>query len=212
VTIARHAVKLGLQFPRVSPRPTLVVPKVATGKAILQDELEARRNRWLGALNRANSQTNARRLEPSTYAWLRRHDCRWLRDKRPSPAPTPTSNGTRVNWTAREARFMATLTPADTRIKYRRPFQRCTVQNLAREIGAEGMLKYLNRMPILKAKMILLSEDTIQFARRRIVVTYLDAPGNQSYSQVRKLAGVRSSTSNLPAVRDYVFSQCPKIY
>jgi hypothetical protein len=106
---------------------------------------------------------------------------------------------------------MATLTAADIRIKNRMPFQRCTVQHLAREIGAEGMLKYLDRMPNLKAQMIVLSEDKVQFARRRIVATYTNTPGDRSFSQIRKLAGVRSSTASLPAVRDYVLSQCPEI-
>ncbi len=211
LTTSRHAVKLGLSFPRYSARPTHRVPTVAVKAKIAPRNLTQRRTSWLFALKQSGSQTKARLLEPATYAWLRRNDYRWLMENRPSPVVTP-SRRPRVNWSAREALFVARLAPARELILKKVPPQRCSAQLLAREIGAEDFLRHLHRMPVLETQLRSLSEDKIDFATRRIVAIYHGNNGKGSYSRIRKLAGVRSSTASLPAVHDYISRRCPEIY
>lgn len=97
MTIKRHAVKAGLQFPRKAVRPTQKKP---AGPKPKKSRLEHHKRRWARALARRSEPSMRARMSTS-YNYLFHNDKEWLVAHRP-PSATPKARKPRVDWKARD--------------------------------------------------------------------------------------------------------------
>ncbi len=210
MTVKRQAAALRLTFPRLSVRPSRVTPVMRRPPPPRKlADRDHRRATWIKAVRVAKFVKEARKLEPAVFAWLYRNDRPWLKENRPPEAMVVT--GSRVDWRAREKSCLAQLPDAYHGIVSKRPFRRCTLLALASEIGAERFLKYLYRMPKLEEELLKLVENNENFALRRLAARAQECRTRQlTFSQLRKLAGVRSSTAEIPRVRAFIDSQASR--
>jgi hypothetical protein len=143
-------------------------------------------------------------MVPADYAWLRRHDRAWLDGNLPARSNVPNSCVRRVDWAARECLYLAKLGDAYLSIVSLRPFQICSTMALAKEVGADRTLKFLDKMPRLNREMGKLVEDTQRFALRRLTAVHQTSSNWMTASQLRKAAGVRSSITKIPTVKKHI--------
>lgn len=149
--------------------PLLAVP--ASPGAVDQAELARRRARWLTviAMHGGEGSKAMRRQEPAAYAWLYRHDRRWL------AAHCPRRHGrqarpVRVDWATRDRELALAVegVVAAEMEGIRRP-TRLTVTRMATAIGAATMWRR-NRahLPRLTAALRVHSESRLAAAERRL--------------------------------------------
>jgi hypothetical protein len=176
-------------------------------------EKQSRRRSWEHALTIAKRTQAARQLVPADYAWLRRHDRAWLDESLPARSSKPHSCVRRVDWTAREGIYLAKLGDAYISLVNRRPFQHCSTMALAKEVGADRTLKFLDKMPRLRRELSKLVEDTQRFALRRLTAVHQTSTHRMTASQLRKAAGIRSSITKIPTVKkhiDFLLQKSPR--
>lgn len=172
ITVKRHAVKLGLSFPRSFVRPT-----TTAGVDLMiqrrQDQiacLKSRKEAWL-RLQAEHPEMGAKKLrylDPRLYAALYRADRTWLKGHQPKRERIHRAS--RVDWQARDSALQEQLKTAyiTLTVSRERPMQ-ITLAALGRKVGARALLeKHLDKLPKCQRFVQEVSENRVQYALRRL--------------------------------------------
>ncbi len=206
LTVKRHAMRIGLAFPRpvCKSLPLKEAQQLhpPIHRKLEPDELEIRRTAWLLAMEgHPHAGTNElRRKLPGVYTWLYRNDKMWLKEHLP---PMRRSRKPRfyVDWQARDtqlaqsvketAAYLGTLPGRPTRI---------SLAAIGRSIGQLALLQqHLEKLPLTAKALNEAVETRDAFAVRKVLWTVDRYRQEQVYPtrwQLVKRAGVeRLATS-----------------
>lgn len=142
-------------------------------KNALEDKIGSERQIWLELMqkNPQLSKTELRRLSPSTYTYLYRHDRDWLDEISPK-LRKPRSKNKRVNWLERDQEILIKIQKATEELKNSNgKMKRITVNSIGDAIGERALLeKHLNRIPNTKEFISNVTESEHEFRLRRIKI------------------------------------------
>jgi len=162
LTVKRHALKLGLPFPRLGPRTAYVVPKPRRPqRPIEKAELLRRRKIWVAALKKAKTIKRARNSANAAYSWLYRHDREWLQTAYGQGKPVRRMPATRADWKERQKLLISKLNSAVAKIFSQSPFRKVTVTSILHEIGATKHRLQLHFMPSLLNRLATITNSNI---------------------------------------------------
>lgn len=213
-SITRHAIRLGLPFPRQSPgsRPTSkqVIERYSNTRKTLEEARERYRQEWL-TIRKANPK--AGRLELIslsyyTYWWLRRNDVEWLEENIP-PSQTPLPPPTRVDWESVDKELSMAVGAAVSKIKGTegRPV-RVSVTAIIKEVGHRAWIeKCLDRLPLTDGVISENLESYKACSIRRVqwaVASYQEKGKTPTRLQLMVRAGVRTKAGNTPEVQSEI--------
>ena len=211
ITVKRHAVKLGLHFPRGFVRPTttagvtLMIQRSQERLACLP----RRKQKWL-KLQATHPNLGAKKLRclnPAHYAALHRADRNWLKSHQPTTKRTRAAS--RVDWRERDDELREKLKTAFIRLTVSpdRPKQ-ITIAALGRKAASRAWLeKHLDKLPKCRRYIMGVVEDRIQYALRRL--GYAAARGQTDGIvpvawRLHRDAGIRPDLARNKIIRDYV--------
>lgn len=159
------------------------------------------RNRWkaLQKLYPEASKTTLRQLAKASYAWLYRHDRKWLNQNSPTlKVPTPSYN--RVDWLERDKQVLAQVQAAVQLLLIADKPIRITVSRIAKSIDLLALFEqHLNRMPLTKAYLESVTETVEDFQIRRIqwAIKHLDERQEEVKAwKVIRVAGLKENFSD----------------
>jgi Tn7-like transposition protein D/TniQ len=154
LTVKRHAIKLGLTFPRKAKGSILVRAKVPDRYKMtrhnLPEQLESRRQEWLN-LVKENPEAGRRDLKCLSYylwLWLRRNDFEWLEEHSPAPLKVPPKYA-RVDWRFWDTKLAPEVEAVALRIKGAagQPI-RVSKAAIIRAVGYRGWFeRKINKLP-----------------------------------------------------------------
>ena len=134
-------------------------------------EMEIRRQEWLLLIqeNPNLSKTELRKVKPSTYIYLYRHDKYWLDENSPKPRKSKVVNK-RVNWQKRDQEILQKVKKATEELQnIKGKLKRITVKAIADGIGERALLEqHLDKMPKTKLYIEKVCESYQQFRLRRV--------------------------------------------
>lgn len=167
----------------------------------------AHRRTWKGQLqdNPDASRTELRHALQGIYAWLYRHDREWLQGHQPEPRPKESDRQTRVSWATRDDVLLSQVKAAVERLKIRSdPLIRASATAVGRELGCLSWLqKHPEKIPKTVSMIILLAEDRMAFACRRLLHAWngFDAAGIRPKPwELLREARIRDDMSKHPAI------------
>lgn len=174
-TLRRHAIRLGLSFPRQGrwARPTSeeVLTKYAKTLETFDRAMESRREHWLSLLNQ-NPKATRNELIPLasyTYYWLSRHDPEWLAQNMP-PAKTKKPEPIRVSWGTWDQKFPKDIERITAQIKNQkgRPV-RVSKEEIIRHIEHRSWIEqHLDKLPETASTLRKCVESREEFLVRRV--------------------------------------------
>jgi len=153
-TVIRHAIRLGLSYPRVNSVQGIkkIHPRFIITKPTFQEALKARRQEWLSVVE-ANPNVGRMKLEEKAqylYYWLKKYDFQWFESHLPSPKKRPF-RGERLDWASTDRKLSADVKAAATRIKKQagRPV-RASITAIIKAVGHKTWLeKRLGKLPLI---------------------------------------------------------------
>lgn len=208
-TIKRHAVKLGLKFPRLGPRKIEQGNvRVARRVRVSANGIEAKRQIWLEDLNSnpGLGRKEVRMKNAAVHAWLYRNDKEWLQAHLP-PRQLAKANFRRIDWNSRDERLAAEVTRVAHEWKSAtgKP-RRVTVTAIGHELGVFALIsKKIHKLPRTKAVLAQVVETTRDFALRRIVFAsqeFIARSEVASLSDVKRISGIGSYVCRLAGVEE----------
>ena len=213
-TAKRHAIRMGLSFPRTGAKS--VLPEVACGpqpppvQASKAPTTEARRTAWLATMQAYPGAgiKELRDKEPKVYKWLYKNDNAWLKEHRPPRTSQIQPQLRRVDWEKRDLQLAAEVSSAALHIKNLpgRPV-RLTISTLGREIGKLALIQqHLHKLPRTADTLRELVETREAFAVRRLWWATEDYQQRHIYPQKWQLvrrAGV-TRLADRPRVKEAI--------
>ena len=174
LTVKRKARSHGLKFPRKGKRKikALTEKSSVTSRAFGEPAQWAiYRDRWISYLSRFPSLTTTelRRIIPSVYTWLYRHDRDWLQNHKPKTRKRSTNSG-RIDWVTRDQELAQLIQnmAQELRDSVTKP-RRITVSLLGAATGNLALLqKCLKKLPITASVLENVCESYKAAAIRRI--------------------------------------------
>lgn len=210
-TVKRHAIRLGLQYPRESFGSNRASANVHERYKIirptLQEALVSRREEWLKVL-KENPDANRMQLEEKAtylYFWLKRYDPVWFNAHLPAPRYAP-SRDERVDWASEDIKLSASIEDATTRIKNRhgRP-TRVSITAIIREVGQQSWIqKRLHKLPLTASALAANVESLEDYNLRQIhwaEECYRSEGGCPSRFQLERRAHTRNKAGGTPKVQ-----------
>ena len=211
LTAKRHAIRLGLSYPRGTPQS-----KRASGKLLkryvmtrhlTQSSLEYRRSKWLNVResNPDAGRWELRNMAHSLYLWLQRSDADWFNSHLP-PVRTPAPRAKRIDWKSIDVKLAAAVEATAKRIRGMpgRP-ARISIAATMREVGHKSWLEcYLHKLPITSQVLKNYLESPEDFLIRRVkwAEGWFSQKGTcptRHYFEVQ--AGTRNMAGRAPAVQ-----------
>lgn len=115
------------------------------------------------------TKTELRRLKPSTYIYLYRHEKEWLTHNSPILQKRKIENK-RVNWQERDQEILIKIQEATDALQNKRgEMKKITVKSLGDSIGERALLEqHLDKMPKTKAFISKVCESDREFRLRRV--------------------------------------------
>ena len=175
LTVKRHAVRLGLQLTRWHDETLIQLKPVEPSSKSPKEppapiDLASRRDAWLTAIQ-AHPECGTkvlRSLLPGLYAWLYRHDRKWLEEH--LPAQKRVRRKPRINWARRDKQFAEQVRNAAAALKNTDLHPtRVTVASIGRKIRQLAMLQqHLDKLPLTAAAIAEVIEGREDFALRRV--------------------------------------------
>jgi hypothetical protein len=221
-TLRRHAIRLGLSFPRPGrwARPTSekVLTKYAKTLETFDRAMESRREHWL-SVRKKNPKAARQELIPLasyTYYWLCRHDPQWLAQNMPQ-AKTKAPEPIRVSWEAWDRKFPKDIERISARIKTQkgRPI-RVSKEEIIRHIEHRSWIEqHLDKLPETASTLTKCVESREEFLVRRVKWA------ESSFMQERRCptrhqfvvhTGTRTRTSNAPKVQSAISQALQNLY
>jgi hypothetical protein len=176
LTIKRHAVRLGLPFPRPvqqsAPLSETRQLRSQTRKVPVKEELESRRMSWLAAMQEYPT-IGVKALKarvPNVYTWLYRNDLTWLKSHYPSPMKHTKQRNSLVDWSLRDQRLAELVECSAVRLKSAssRPV-RITLSAIGKDIDQLSLLQqHLDKLPVTARRLQTLVETHEASAVRRL--------------------------------------------
>lgn len=176
-TVKRQAAWLGLEFPRVAKKTTLLDASIAVPKRnsqTKQDKLESYRQQWLSTIQE-NPDAQWHELKQKclqAYYWLSKHDSDWLAEHKPKSKklPTPRQTDFVVDWATRDAQWATEVLIEAQRIGSTPGCPiRITRAELGRNIGhLTKMNGNLDKLPLTSIALAKVVETREEFAIRRV--------------------------------------------
>lgn len=202
LTVKRSAVRLGLSFIRRHEEALIQLKPVEpshipTGEITLIDPA-SQREAWLAAMQ-AHPEWGTRALRgllPGLYAWLYRHDRKWLQAH--LPVRRQVRCKPRINWARRDKQFAEKVRNAAVVLKNTdlHPI-RITVASIGRTIRQLALIQqHLDKLPLTAGAIAEVIETREDFALRRVqwaTMTFLKrgyAPERWEFIQLAGLARV----------------------
>ncbi|MED4534173.1 TnsD family transposase [Metabacillus fastidiosus] len=161
---------------------------------------ELTRHEWLMHLKQYPelSITKLRKLKPALYAWLYRHEKKWLLEVSPKQFSREKPN-IRVNWEMRDQQIVNEIKEVIHYILGQEPPIRITVSRIGNLVKKRFLLeKHLDKLPHSKEILMDYVEHKDDFQIRRIgyAVRYLKDKGEQIREwRIRRVAGLGKSLS-----------------
>jgi len=175
------------------------------------EEVKSQRQEWLLLMkeNPDLSKTELRKLKPSTYIFLYRHDKDWLDENSPKRLRVKVENN-RVNWQERDQEILQRVQIATDELKnLNGKVRRITVKSLGDTIGERALLEqHLNKMPNTKVFIQQVRESEQEFRLRRVkqVIAEMNEEGEViKIWKVLRMASIKSKFAN--EVKDFI-QQC----
>jgi hypothetical protein len=193
MTVKRRAAILGIETQWLQPN----IPMTSIQTECI-DKVEGKRNEWkkLRASNPETSITELRKLKPSLWTWLYRHDRKWLDNNKPAPT-LRSSKGRFKDWAVEDRQLILRLETCLVEIKNspEKPVQ-ITKAELSRRLDITDLFRstVLSNLPKFDARSAQILETREAFAKRRILwaVKKLREDGIEpQYWQVVRKAGLR---------------------
>ncbi|MDD2737287.1 MAG: TnsD family Tn7-like transposition protein [Desulfuromonadaceae bacterium] len=158
-TIIRHLSRLQFSDPTHS------------GNLYDTDKRDGYRNRWQSNIisNQGIGVKALRKLAPDLYAWLYRHDGKWLQDH--SPRKTIASKQQeQVDWNQRDQDLLGEVAWAVASIKdYTHPAVKVSVSAIGKKLGALAIIqRKRDRLPMTAQTIADAEETRVSFAERRL--------------------------------------------
>jgi hypothetical protein len=217
LTVKRHAIRLGLSYPRKTSQS-----KRASGKLLkryvmtrqprklTQSSLEAHRNKWMivRETNPDAGRGELRKIAYSLYLCLQRNDANWFKAHLP-PVCKHSPLGKRIDWKNIDIELAKDVEATAKRIREMpgRP-TRISIAATMREVGHKPWLEqYLHKLPITSQTLKNYLESAEDFLIRRVrwVEDWFSQSGNcpkRYYFEVQ--AGTRSKAGREPAVQSAI--------
>jgi hypothetical protein len=174
-TLRRHAIRLGLSFPRQGrwARPTTekILKKYSKTLETFDCAMESRREHWL-TIHKQNPKAARKELislASYTYYWLSRHDPEWLGKNMP-PAKTKRPEPVRVSWETWDQKFPKDIERITTQIKNQkgRPI-RVSKEEIIRHLEHRSWLEQrLDKLPETASTLKKCVESREEFLVRRV--------------------------------------------
>jgi len=166
------------------------------------EDVKSQRQEWLLLMkeNPNLSKTELRKLKPSTYIFLYRHDKDWLHENSPKRLRVKVENN-RVNWQERDQEILQRVQKAkEGLLNMKGKLKRITVKSLGDIIGERALLeKHLDRLPKTKIFIEQVQETDQDFRLRRVkqVMKEMISEGKliKAWEVLRK-AGIKSKFYN----------------
>ena len=156
-------------------------------------EVQRRRSRFLKLCHqRPEVSYNARKADPSGYAWLARHDRTWLTETLRNRILPPAPARARVDWSNRDRRMLLALQLqlAILRSETAKPV-RVTVSELGRRTGTTATLqKKLCNLPLTSDFLREAIETTRDFQIRRVDWAIKCSAAGWTRSTIARIAGI----------------------
>jgi hypothetical protein len=214
-TIKRHAVRLGLSFPRQGPRTVNINQDLANkwtnSFAKTQNKLEDYRQQWI-SIRDANPNLGRRDLQktfPSIHKFLKKYDPEWLEINLPEYQKlTRKEQKSTVDWERIDIEIANELQASAERIinESERPIQ-ITKSLLGRDIGKGSQIRdNIHRLPLTAQILDKLTETHEEAAIRRIkwaAECFRKENISPARSQLITLSGV-VKLKDVPQVRDAI--------
>jgi hypothetical protein len=173
LTVKRHAAKVSLPFPRIGKRIAgkQGPPQLRGERKLETSSLPARQQEWckLVLQSPTATATELRALAPACYAYLYRHDARWLHEHSPI-GPFPHQIKERVDWSLRDLNLSKSVAAAKFELlrEAGRP-KLISISALGRQIRALAWIqKHPSRLPLTRSALSSVAESRTEFACRRI--------------------------------------------
>ncbi|MCB0190754.1 MAG: TnsD family transposase [Anaerolineae bacterium] len=172
-TANRHAVRLGLPFPRPGHRngknPVITEKKNSPRS---NETRSMHRQRWLTLLDEhpEYSLNDLRAQCKAAYSWLYRYDKRWLDQHKPPTKASKVPMATRVDWAKRDVFLVGACLKAALHLAQRsgKPKQ-LTQTAIIREAGCYAVVfQHPEKLPITTDILSQLAESRQDYALRRI--------------------------------------------
>lgn len=146
---------------------------------------------WLTIIENANGigvkQFRAR--HPALYARLYRANPDWLRTHSPHCVTSGKKRRKRVDWAARDADLVKTLSREAECVRERMPPVRVTANRLASNLGCRALIqKKLQKLPLTKALLERICETPVEFRIRRLRNALAKNPGAPRWKLLRVAA------------------------
>lgn len=198
-TVKKYAALLNLEVP-------WKVPSLATKKPLMlepyEQQLQQRQDAWLKLQEQHphKSKTELRKLAPDVYAFLYRHENKWLNDHSPTKKHISVVNK-RVDWEKRDEELLQQVQEVlESWNQGAEKKQRISKTAIGRRIGKLSLLqKKADKLPRTMAYIQGVSEDLPAFQMRRAeaVIEQLKRENERIIEwEVYRLAGLRSNVSN----------------
>jgi len=155
-------------------------------------QIAERRSSWQRTLN-ANSEQGisySRGVRPADYAWLYRHDRRWLLTTNHSHRKSH-SRRSAVNWPERELLLCRKARLAARALYTLSPPIWVTANKILRELSTRSIRWSLRKLPELDKSLHTLSESKLNFMMRRIDYAVGELGADAILWKVQRMAGFR---------------------
>ncbi len=143
--------------------------------------------------------TMARSENPSTYAWLYKHDCMWLRENSWKPSKQLFPKKLRIDWTTRDQNLLRTLTDYVSSIMQTTHRPRISKSLMFRKLGESMIRANLKKMPLLEKFIQQHTESIESYQRHRIDQAIHDLKSQSNCVKIWKLkriTGIRNWSSD----------------
>lgn len=210
-TLRRHAIRLGLPFPRKGrwARPTSekVFTKYGKPRKTFDKEMEARRKQWL-SVRKQNPRARRKHLitlAPYAYYWLSRHDPKWLDENMPR-ARVNKPEPVRVSWKTWDRRFPKAIEKLAQEIRTRKgPPIRVSKEEIIRRLEHRAWLEHhLDKLPKTALALGKFVESREEFLIRRVrwtESTFVQERRCPTRHQFAVRAGTRTKTGDARQVQ-----------
>jgi hypothetical protein len=158
-TVTRHAIKLGLKYPRNKSHSKTTGGEINKRYLIVRQTpetiLEERRNQWISIIN-ANNNANRKQLIKVAYYlyfWLKRNDSEWFTSHLPTRTHHRLPAHNLIDWKSIDPEFAAAVRKSITRIRNLPAYPvRASITAVIRDVGHQSWIeRHLDQLPLTKA-------------------------------------------------------------
>jgi hypothetical protein len=210
-TLRRHAIRLGLPFPRpgrwAKPTSQKVIEEYSNTRQTFEEDLRDRRQQWL-SIRKENPRATRQqliRIAPYAYYWLNRHSSDWLKQNMPTARknkPEPV----RVDWNTWDVTLSTKVKTIAREIRdnQARPV-RVSKEEIVRRLGHRAWFEQsLSKLPYTEYALKTCLESREDFLVRRVKFAkdYFQSSGKcPTPHQFNVHAGTRTTNGQEPRVR-----------